>query len=361
MLYGLRVVAVGGGTGLSALLSGFKRFVSPPQNVLLALDSIYFADLAALVTVTDDGGSSGRLRDELHILAPGDIRNCLVALSAEESLLSSLFRYRFQTDGDLEGHSFGNLFLAALTGVTGDFYEAVRAASHVLAIRGRIFPSTTTPVSLVAETEDEKLLRGEMRISHSCAPIRRVWLDPPNCCALEDSLTAIKEADLILIGPGSLYTSLIPNLLVPGVREALSRCKAMVVYLCNIMTQPGETTGYRIRDHVGALLQHCPELRLSYVLANYTPVAGPALKRYQQEGAEQILPSPSVEEEEEKLPCPMVLADLLAAGEVARHDGVKTARILQALFQRILTRQPTARTESPSKDRLSETPRRRPS
>ena len=329
MIYGLRVFAIGGGTGLSALLAGLKQFVDPPSpEAGVSRDSVYFADLAAMVTVTDDGGSSGRLRDEFQMLAPGDIRNCLVALSADESLLSSLFQYRFEGGGDLRGHNFGNLFLTALTAVTGDFAEAVRAASHVLAIRGRIFPSTTVSTSLVAELEDGRMVRGETKISRSDGRIRRVFLDPPGVPPPEEALDALRHADLVLIGPGSLYTSLVPNLLVPGVSEALAASDAIVVFLSNAMSQPGETTGYDLKDHVDALFAHSPGLRLSYVLANREPIEETALARYREEGARPV----SVEGAE--LPCPLVLEPLLHKGPVVRHDGVKTARALQNLFHR---------------------------
>lgn len=329
MIYGLRVFAIGGGTGLSALLTGLKRFVDPPPPEAGGIrGSVYFADLAAMVTVTDDGGSSGRLRDEFQMLAPGDIRNCLVALSADESLLSSLFQYRFDSSGDLGGHNFGNLFLTALTSVTGDFAEAVRAASDVLAIRGRIFPSTTVSTSLVAELEDGRLVRGETNISKSDARIRRVFLDPPGVPPPEEALDALRRADLILIGPGSLYTSLVPNLLVPGVSEALAATDALVVFLSNAMTEPGETTGYDLKDHVDALFAHSPGLRLSYVLANRDPIEEAALARYREEGAQPV------EVDFGELPCPLVLESLLQKGPVVRHDGVKTARALQELFHR---------------------------
>jgi uncharacterized cofD-like protein len=330
VIYGLRVFALGGGTGLSALLLGLKRFVDPPAPEAGAKgDSVYFADLAAMVTVTDDGGSSGRLRDEFQMLAPGDIRNCLVALSADESLLSSLFQYRFEGGGGLRGHNFGNLFLTALTAVTGDFAEAVRAASHVLAIRGRIFPSTTEATSLVAALEDGRLVRGETSISSADARIRRVFLDPPGVPAPEEALDALKHADLVLIGPGSLYTSIIPNLLVPGVAEALASTDALVVYLSNAMTEPGETTGYDLKDHVDALFAHAPGLRLSYVLANREPIDEDALARYREEGAFPVSVSGA------HLPCPLVLEPLLQMGSAVRHDGVKTARALQNLFHRV--------------------------
>lgn len=328
MIYGLRVCAIGGGTGLSALLSGLKHFIDPPTPGE-SRDDVYFADLSALVTVTDDGGSSGRLRDEFQMLPPGDIRNCLVALSEDESLMSSLFQHRFESRGDLSGHNFGNLFLTALTAVTGDFSEAVRAASHVLAIRGRIFPSTNERVSLVAELEDGERVLGETTISQSTRPIRRVRLNPAACRPPEDALQALEQADLVLIGPGSLYTSLVPNLLVPGVVEAIQRSGALVVYLSNMMTQPGETTGYSLADHVSALLDHAPALELSHILANSTSVPESTLARYREEGAFPVELS-----DESRLPARLVRADLLHPGPVLRHDGVKCAHALQSLFHR---------------------------
>jgi len=337
VIYGLRVCALGGGTGLSALLAGLKHFINPPPGE--SKDDVYFADLSAIVTVTDDGGSSGRLRDEFQMLPPGDIRNCLVALSADESLLSSLFQYRFDGSGDLSGHNFGNLFLTALTGVTGDFSEAVRAASHVLAIQGRIFPSTNQSVSLVAELEDGTRVCGETNISRSEERIRRVRLEPEGCRPPDDALEALARADLVLIGPGSLYTSLVPNLLVPGVTEAIASSRADVVFLSNVMTQPGETTGFSIADHVNVLLDHAPTLPVSFVLANSAPVPDETLSRYEEEGARPVVLSA-----ERELPCPLVLEDLLHAGPTLRHDGVKTARVLQALVHRAHLRPASART-----------------
>lgn len=331
MIYGLRVFAIGGGTGLSALLSGLKRFIDPPPP-RRNRDDVYFADLSALVTVTDDGGSSGRLRDEFRMLPPGDIRNCLVALSADESLLSSLFQYRFEGSGDLAGHNFGNLFLTALNAVTGDFNEAVRAASHVLAIRGRIFPSTNESVSLIAELESGERVCGETNISRSRERITRVTLDPADCRPPEDALEALTQADLVVIGPGSLYTSLVPNVLVPGVADAIRSSGAVVVYLLNVMTQPGETTGYSLSDHVDALVDHAPGLDIHYVLANDSPVPEEILARYRDEGAEPVSLT-----NDTGLACPVVRKDLLMAGPVLRHDGLKTARALQSVFQHART------------------------
>src|ERR1051325_6831717 len=238
-----RVVALGGGTGLSALLRGLKEHVvRRPDELATAERPI--SDLAAIVTVTDDGGSSGRLRRENRILPPGDIRNCMVALSKDEALMGRLFQYRFHAGRGLAGHNFGNLFLAALTHVTGDFIEAIRVTSKVLAIRGRIFPSTLSNVHLVATLENGRVVHGETRISASNDPIKGLSLSPSRVRPLPAAVEAIDQADLILMGPGSLYTSVLPNLLIPEIAAAISRSKAPRVYIANLMTQPGETTGY---------------------------------------------------------------------------------------------------------------------
>src|SRR6266571_2236771 len=261
---GFRVVALGGGTGLSTLLRGLKEHVtrriedhvSPERPV---------ADLAAIVTVTDDGGSSGRLRRENRILPPGDIRNCMVALSKDEALLGRLFQYRFHAGHGLIGHNFGNLFLAALTHVTGDFTEAIRVSSKVLAIRGRIFPSTLSNVHLVATLENGRVVHGETRITASRAPIKKLKLSTHGVRPLPKAVEAIKQADLILLGPGSLYTSILPNLLIPEIASAIAKSKAPRVYIANLMTQPGETAGYALADHLRAIQKHVavdlPELQ----------------------------------------------------------------------------------------------------
>src|ERR1700746_3365319 len=233
-----RIVALGGGTGLSTLLRGLKEHVvRRPDDLPTAERPI--SDLAAIVTVTDDGGSSGRLRRENRILPPGDIRNCMVALSQDEALLARLFQYRFHAGHGLIGHNFGNLFLAALTHVTGDFTEAIRVSSKVLAIRGRIFPSTLSNVHLVATLENGRTVHGETRITASRAPIKKIKLSARRVRALPLAIEAIKEADLILLGPGSLYTSILPNLLIPEIANAIARSKAPRVYVANLMTQPG--------------------------------------------------------------------------------------------------------------------------
>src|SRR5438309_6150775 len=235
---GARVVAIGGGTGLSMLLRGLKHYRAEKKHPKADRP---IADLAAVVTVTDDGGSSGRLRREYRILPPGDIRNCLVALSEDEALLGRLFQYRFHAGRSLRGHSFGNLFLTALSHVTGDFTRAVQLSSEVLSIRGRIFPSTAQNVTLEAVMEDGSVVAGETRITQSSKRIRRVRLVPRRVRPLPEVLEAIAEADLILVGPGSLYTSIIPNLLISGVAEAIEQSNATCVYISNLITQPGET------------------------------------------------------------------------------------------------------------------------
>src|SRR5262252_5131289 len=252
LLPGFRIVALGGGTGLSTLLRGLKEHVvRRPDELATAQRPI--SDLAAIVTVTDDGGSSGRLRRENRILPPGDIRNCMVALANDEALLSHLFQYRFHAGRGLTGHNFGNLFLAALTHVTGDFAEAVRVSSKVLAIRGRIFPSTVANVTLEATLENGKRVHGETRISASRVPIRKLILNPRSVRPLSAAVEAIRHADLILLGPGSLYTSILPNLLIPEIAQAITRSKAPRVYIANLMTQPGETTGYSLSEHLNAI------------------------------------------------------------------------------------------------------------
>src|SRR5579864_5226448 len=240
----LRVVAIGGGTGLAALLHGLKYFSAPARPSL---------DITAVVTVTDDGGSSGRLRREFDVLPPGDIRNCMVALSQDEALLSRLFNYRFTGGRGLKGHSFGNLFLTAMTHLTGDFAHAVKLSSEVLAVRGRIYPSTAADVRLEATLVGGQKVSGETRISRSTRPIERVELSPRRARPLKETLDAIAHADLITLGPGSLYTSVIPHLLVEGIPQALAASPAVKAYFANLMTQPGETTGMRASDHVAAL------------------------------------------------------------------------------------------------------------
>ena len=246
----LRVVAIGGGTGLSTLLRGLKRYTAAPPGTLPVASPApcLIRDLSAIVTVTDDGGSSGRLREDLNMLPPGDVRNCMVALSEDEHLLSQLFQHRF-AHGDLEGHSFGNLFLAALTEISGDFAQAVQAGSQILATRGRIYPSTTANARLSARMVDGSLVQGETSITASRQTIAELMLSPADAPPLPGTLDAIAAADLITLGPGSLYTSLITNLLVRGIPEALAAASATRVYICNLMTQANESLGLTAYRH----------------------------------------------------------------------------------------------------------------
>src|SRR5882724_2554453 len=325
---GLRVVALGGGTGLSSLLRGLKYNVVRRQD-LTPTAKRPIADLAAIVTVTDDGGSSGRLRRENRILPPGDIRNCMVALASDEALLSHLFQYRFHAGRGLTGHNFGNLFLAALTHVTGDFTEAVRVSSKVLAIRGRIFPSTVANVTLEAVLESGKRVHGETSISASKAPIRRLQLNPRRVRPVPEAVEAIRHADLILLGPGSLYTSILPNLLIPGIANAIRRSKAARVYIANLMTQPGETTGYSLSEHLNAIQRHVPGRIIDWVVANRKSVSPDVARRYRKEGAERVVVDlPLLKKQRVRV----ILDSLLEEHGVIRHDSKRLARLLVEEF-----------------------------
>lgn len=326
--HGLKLVAIGGGTGLSTLLAGLKRLVGASDHAGIWLES-----LAAIVTVSDDGGSSGRLREELQMLPPGDIRNCMVALSEDSTLLSRLFRYRFRGSGGLGGHSFGNLFLAALTEVTGDFVEAVRLSSEVLASKGRIYPATINDVRLVAELEDGTKALGETQITASRTPIRRLRLEPEQCLPLPEALVAIRSADIITVGPGSLYTSLLPNLLVARVANAISEASAIKIFICNLMTQPGETDGYTARQHLETVKKYAPEIRFDYVILNDRPVSPEQAALYAADGAFQIGMQDHMFERAYGSETEVVRADLLDDGEKVRHNPEKLARVVLACFE----------------------------
>ncbi len=322
----VRIVAIGGGTGLSAILRGLKQGVAPSPTAASA-DPI--RDLVAVVTVTDDGGSSGRLRREYGVLPPGDIRNCMVALSQDEALLGRLFQYRFASGSGLKGHSFGNLFLAALSHVTGDFVRAVRVSSEVLAIRGRIFPSTNQLVALEAVTKDGKRIAGESRISRASAPIRRVRLVPRRVKPLPEVLQAIARADIILMGPGSLYTSVIPNLLVSGVADAIRKSHATRIYISNLMTQPGETVGYTAADHVRAILAHGGKGLIDCVILNNGQFAPEVERRYRAQGAYPVLADvPHLE----RMGLRCIEDNMLEQHGKVRHNGPRLARLLLREF-----------------------------
>jgi uncharacterized cofD-like protein len=327
----LRVVAIGGGTGLSTLLKGLKKYVSPSGPTPSDQSEPTIGDLSAVVTVSDDGGSSGRLRKEFNMLPPGDIRNCVVALSEDEALLSQLFRHRFQKGSGLEGHSFGNLFLAALTSITGDFAEAVRLSSEILLTRGHIYPATTSNVELEALMEDGSRVRGETNITARKGRITELFLVPPDVDPLPQTLEAIAHADLITMGPGSLFTSLIPNLLVHGIPNAIASSPATKVFVCNLMTQANESLGLSAADHIRALNRHAQGQIFDYALINQTPASEELKNKYALEGASQIQADL---EEIKKLGVRPVLGDYLEEASVARHATERVAGDLMHLCQR---------------------------
>ncbi|HEX5234337.1 MAG TPA: uridine diphosphate-N-acetylglucosamine-binding protein YvcK [Silvibacterium sp.] len=321
---GLRVVAIGGGTGLSTLLRGLKRHVPSSGVVEAEAPSTYaVSDLAAVVTVTDDGGSSGRLRTNFNMLAPGDLRNCMVALSEDEHLMSRLFRHRFQSGGELGGHSFGNLFVAALTEMTGDFGHAIKLAGEVLAMRGRIYPATYANATLVARMGNGDVVRGETNITASKEQIAELTLDPAVVEPLPETLAAIFEADLITLGPGSLYTSLVTNLLVQGIPEALAAAKGMRVYIANLMTQANESLHLTASQHIERIYAHTRKPVFDYALINTAPVPQPVRERYAAEGAEVIQADV---ERIEAMGIRCITGNFAAEGDVLRHDAAAVAK-----------------------------------
>jgi uncharacterized cofD-like protein len=328
---GQQLVAIGGGTGLSTLLAGLKQLVGKGN------EGLWLESLSAIVTVSDDGGSSGRLREELQMLPPGDIRNCMIALSEDSSLLSRLFRYRFRGDGELGGHSFGNLFLAALTEVTGDFTEAVRLSSEVLASKGHIYPATISDVRLVAELEDGTVVRGETQISASRAPIRRLLLEPEQCLPLPEVLKAIRMADVITVGPGSLYTSILPNLLVSRVAHAIGESRTTKIFVSNLMTQPGETDGYTARQHIETVKKYAPEIHFDFVVVNDRRISDEQAERYAAEDAYQIGIDDDVMDTVLDRSTKVIRADLLDEGEKVRHNSDRLARVVIACRQQALS------------------------
>src|ERR1700761_2724240 len=314
----LRVVAIGGGTGLSTLLRGLRRYVASPHATDDDCDSgpCLISDLAAVVTVTDDGGSSGRLRRGFNMLPPGDLRNCMVALSEDEHLISRLFRHRFTAGEGLEGHSFGNLFVAALLEMTGDFAQAIKLSSQVLATRGHIYPVTNANVSLNARMDDGSPVQGETNITASRQRIVKLMLEPADVEPLPETLEAIARADLITVGPGSLFTSLITNLLVKGVSEAIEASPAVRVYICNLMTQANESLNLTASQHIERIYEHAHRPIFDYALVNTAPVSQTLLDKYAGEGA-----SPIVADIEaiEALGVRCISADFAAEGDVVRH------------------------------------------
>lgn len=312
---GYKVVAIGGGTGLSTLLRGLKRRTS---------------NLTAVVTVSDDGGSSGRLQKELGVLPPGDIRNCLVALADDEALVTDLFRFRFTEGEGLSGHSFGNLFLAAMSGVTGNFDKAIKESSRVLNIVGRVLPATLGVVRLCAELDDGSIVEGETNISLARRPIKRVFFDPPNADPLDEVVAAIRDADAIVLGPGSLYTSILPNFLVSRVAHEVANAHAVKLYVCNVMTQPGETDGMTAADHVKALFDGAGAQVCDYVVVN-DEAPSRLVAAYAQEG--QVPVRPDVERIA-ALGVEPITAGVINETETVRHDPDRLAATVIAAIDR---------------------------
>ena len=315
---GPKIVAIGGGTGLSTLLRGLKAFSG---------------NITAIVTVADDGGSSGRLRREIGVLPPGDIRNCMAALADEEKLLTELFQYRFKAGDGLVGHSFGNLFLTVLSDITGDFERAIAASSKVLAVRGQVLPATLSDVRLWAELSDGRYIEGESNITEAGGKIVRIGCTPSDPPALPRALDAIEDADYIIIGPGSLYTSVIPNLLVPEIAEAIAARQVPCIYVCNVMTQPGETDDYTVADHIRAIDRVYGEPLFDAVLVQKTPPSARALLKYAQERSHPVdLDADAVAQ----LGRRMIRANILVEDEngYVRHDSQRLAKVLLRWYER---------------------------
>lgn len=306
---GPRIVVIGGGTGLSVLLRGLKEYTS---------------NITAIVSVTDDGGSSGRLRGEFGILPPGDLRNCLVALADTEPAMESLFNYRF-SKGEMAGHNLGNLLITAMAELSGSFETAIHEVSKVLAIRGRVLPSTLENIVLAAELQDNTIIKGESNISHVEKPIKRVFIIPENPQPLQEAVEAILEAETVILGPGSLYTSLIPNLLVPGIVEAIQKSKATKMYICNIMTQPGETQNYTASDHLRTIYAHSAENLIRYVIVNNEKIPSEALEKYNLEGADAV----KIDADNlEKMNVTVLAAQLFQEQGYIRHHSHKLAYLI---------------------------------
>jgi uncharacterized cofD-like protein len=324
----MNVVAIGGGTGLATLLRGLKRHAG---GSAASGRSPKIRSITAIVTVTDEGGSSGRLRRDFRILPPGDLRNCLVALAEDETLFARLFNYRFKSGHGLRGHNFGNLFLTALTHLTGDFAKAVRLSSEILAVKGNIFPSTLADVHLKAKLRDGRTIYGESRITNTHVPIAKLSIVPSRCKPLPEALEAIEAADVITMGPGSLYTSLVPNLLVEGIAEQLVRSKALKLYIGNLMTQPGETRRYSAAEHLLTLHEHAGHKIFDGMILSASRVSPAMRKRYASHRAEPVV---NDVERIERLGVEPIQRDLLAADRVARHDSERLARLLLSLAAR---------------------------
>jgi len=307
---GPKIVVIGGGTGLSTLLHGLKEYTS---------------NITAIVTVSDDGGSSGRLRKEFDVLPPGDIRNCLVALADAEPLMGKLFQFRFEEGGELGGHSFGNLFITALSKVTGNFDAAIKESSKVLAIRGRVLPSTLDKVTLVADHLDGRQTIGETSIASAGSPIKKIHLRPVNCRPTDEAIDAIRKADTIVLGPGSLYTSIMPNLLVGRIYKEILESRAVKVYVCNVMTQKGETDDYKASDHLKAMVEHGAPGIVDYCIINTAKIPEEMAEKYKAEESYPVVPD---SDNLKKMKCKVVEAHIVNSSDYVRHDPARLAKII---------------------------------
>ena len=314
---GPRVVAIGGGHGLSTLLHGLKAYTS---------------NITAVVTVADDGGSSGRLRQEFDVLPPGDIRNCLVALANEEDLMGKLFQFRFNDGKDLKGHNFGNLFITAMSRVVGDFEKAVKESSKILAVKGSVIPATVDKVVLVAQHEDGSQTVGESKIPESPSPVKEMHIRPADCKPTKEAVDAVRKADVIVIGPGSLYTSIMPNLLIKGLASEILKSRAKKIYVCNVMTQNGETDGYTVGDHINALIKHTDKGIIGYVVVNSGNVPANLLDKY---AGEKAYPVKLDSENIKRLGCEIIKANIINAEDYIRHNSHKLAKIIVDVISNI--------------------------
>jgi uncharacterized cofD-like protein len=314
------IVCIGGGTGLSVILRGLKKLS---------------AEITAIVTVADDGGSSGRLRNDLQMPPPGDIRNVMIALADTEPLLESVFQYRFENGGGLKGHTLGNLMIAALKEITGDFTQAVKEMSKVLAVRGRVFPASEQDVTLIAEMIDGTIVKGESQIPKTGKKIHRVFLHPPEPRPLEEAISAIADADGIVVGPGSLYTSILPNLLVKNMTESIRASHASKIYVCNVMTQPGETDHFTASDHVRAIYDHVGERLFDQVIVNNEVPPLEVQRRYAKSSQQMVVPDI---EQIHKMGCQVLADNLLLYQSVLRHDADRISKHILKLIQERLRR-----------------------
>jgi uncharacterized cofD-like protein len=320
LVRGPRIVAIGGGTGLSTMLRGLKEYTS---------------NITAIVTVADDGGGSGVLRESLGMLPPGDIRNCLVALAHTEPVMEELMQYRFK-EGELKGQSFGNLFIAAMNGISLNFEEAIKKMSDVLAVKGKVYPVTLQDVALCAELSDGSIIKGESKIPEECMKqnqkIQRVYLEPENPKPLEDAIFAINNADCIVIGPGSLYTSVLPNLVIKDVSKAVKNAKAIKVYVSNIMTQPGETDNFKLSDHIKAIEKHCGEGIIDFIITNDGTIPNPYFEKYKNDGQDMV----EVDEESISKGIEIITEDLVQIDNngFLRHNTYKLSDTIMKLILR---------------------------